>query len=585
MYEMDYAGWTIRSRLDMDTSPGLQDFVSRYVSRSRLPTSPNLFLSLPDPSSPSPGTLTWNQSTEQQLAYFSKEMALLGLPAPYEELSFENDYLLSSPRPDLASVLNSACSLLQLHQQTNCSLAELETTHHKMVCERNLLKSSLSKLQDQLSSFEKEMAALQGKEQQLQSQNRNLQNMVRTHKEEIAKLQGVLSSRAAHHSSDMKRKELQLSKMKERLQQLITDKKDRKASIDILNPLARADGKRATWKTGKSESRKEEEMLRGLMLALERQLSEAVLENAELKRTMEQLKEGDLSQTWPDCSTTGREENPKQKVLQEESMTCNKEMNQSRQEMVKNTLVGSTKKEWRSLGRQVEDMGANIQGFTCDIPFGTDQDKEIALLHAEIEQSRQVIAFQQQLLQESVTSSNKKLPSSLRDSYVLEERERLRQQWNMFEQQKKRFEKERWTFTEAAIRLGRERKQFEEERAALLQQQFFNLTPFLDRKGASPWQRRQMLSPEHPAADDYCNFPSSMQTPSTKMEASVQQVSTPSTPELFCTLKLFQDPPRSNRISEVPSRHGPPDTLKKKPDSLWRYTSQMGMDPFMDSSF
>ncbi|XP_039626460.1 afadin- and alpha-actinin-binding protein B-like isoform X2 [Polypterus senegalus] len=580
MYQMDYAGWTIRSRLDMDTSPGLQDFVSRYVSRSRLPTSPNLFMSLPDPSSPSPGTLTWDQSTEQQLAYFSKEMALLGLPAPYEELSFENDHLLSSQPPDLACVLNSACSLLQLHQQTNCSLAELETTHHKMVFERNFLKSSLSKLQDQLSNFEKEMAALQGKEQQLQSQNRNLQTLVRTQKEEIAKLQGVLSSRAAHHSSDTKRKELQLGKMKERLQQLITDKKDRKASIDILNPLARADGKRATWKTGKSESRKDQEMLRGLVLALERQLSEAVLENTELKRTMEQLKEEDLSQTWPDCSTTGREENPKQ----EENMTCNKEMNQSRQEMVKNTLVGSTKKEWRSLGWQVEDMGTNIQGFTCGMPFGTDQDKEIALLRAEIEQSRQVIAFQQQLLQESVNSSNKKLPSSLRDSYVLEERERLRQQWNMFEQQKKRFEKERWTFTEAAIRLGRERKQFEEERAALLQQQFFNLTPFLDRKEASPWQRRRTFSPEPPAAEDYCNFPSNMQTPSTKMEASVRQVSTPSTPELFCTLKLFQDPP-SNRISEVPSRHRPPDALNKKPDSLCRYTSQMGMDPFMDFSF
>lgn len=44
----------------------------------------------------------------------------------------------------------------------------------------------------------------------------------------------------------------------------------------------------------------------------------------------------------------------------------------------------------------------------------------------------------------------------LQDCYLLEERERLQEEWRLFREQKKNFEKERTSFTEAAIRLGLE---------------------------------------------------------------------------------------------------------------------------------
>lgn len=44
----------------------------------------------------------------------------------------------------------------------------------------------------------------------------------------------------------------------------------------------------------------------------------------------------------------------------------------------------------------------------------------------------------------------------LQDCYLLEERERLQEEWRLFREQKKNFEKERRSFTEAAIRLGLE---------------------------------------------------------------------------------------------------------------------------------
>lgn len=44
----------------------------------------------------------------------------------------------------------------------------------------------------------------------------------------------------------------------------------------------------------------------------------------------------------------------------------------------------------------------------------------------------------------------------LHDCYTLEEKERLKEEWRLFEEQKRNFERERKNFTEAAIRLGRE---------------------------------------------------------------------------------------------------------------------------------
>lgn len=44
----------------------------------------------------------------------------------------------------------------------------------------------------------------------------------------------------------------------------------------------------------------------------------------------------------------------------------------------------------------------------------------------------------------------------LSDCYTLEEKERLKEEWRLFEEQKRNFERERKYFTEAAIRLGRE---------------------------------------------------------------------------------------------------------------------------------
>lgn len=54
------------------------------------------------------------------------------------------------------------------------------------------------------------------------------------------------------------------------------------------------------------------------------------------------------------------------------------------------------------------------------------------------------------------TSLDDETAALLNDCYTLEEKERLKEEWRLFEEQKRNFERERKNFTDAAIRLERD---------------------------------------------------------------------------------------------------------------------------------
>ncbi|XP_041121936.1 afadin- and alpha-actinin-binding protein A-like [Polyodon spathula] len=665
---MESPDWGSPSCVDPEGSPGLQDFVSR--------------LSLP----PSPGpSLPEQDSVTQRLAYFCREAALLGISPLCEEDSFGSP--LSSRQPDLWALVTCACSLLQLYHETSAKLGTLENQWKKTSSERDYLKSCQTKLQGQLDYAEHEIAALQARERQLVGQSRSLQSLVKSEKEENVKLQSVVASRATQHSHEMKRKEQQLGKMKEKL----SDKKDRRCTIDILNPVGRSDGRRATWRTGRTECKKDEEMFRSLIISLERQLKEAVLESLELKGVLEQLRR-DMSRVLRDRESsvgvrrdresgvgvrrdresdvgvrrdresgvgvrrdresdvgvrrdresgvgvrrdresdvgvrrdresgvgvrrdresgvgvrrdresdvaerdwTGGERplylsclfSIYQVLLEEEEGEglSREELNQS-QAVARDQLTHSVRQQWRSLKRRVEELGGLGALAARQAPLsaplgGTDQEKEMARLQVEIEQSRELISMQQDLLQEGALS----LPSSLRDSYILEECERMREQWEMFQEQKSRFERERRSFTEAAIRLGHERKRFDEERASLLQQQFFNLSPFQDQREAPRWNKRAPCSQPSPEQESHrqgvsvptLHLPASSQTPVSGFKYGLPgRVSTPSTAELYRSLSLIHQP-RPGTVMDTGSQVAA--------DTPWRNKGRLNPPPHMDCSF
>ncbi|XP_034509694.1 afadin- and alpha-actinin-binding protein isoform X5 [Ailuropoda melanoleuca] len=409
--------------------------------------------------------------------------------------------------PDLSSENKNICQYTSetkmspsslYSQQVLCSSIPLSKNVHSFFsafCTEENIEQSISYLdQEQLETSRREMIGLQERDRQLQCKNRNLHQLLKNEKDEVQKLQNIIASRATQYNHDMKRKEREYNKLKERLHQLVMNKKDKKIAMEVLNYVGRADGKRGSWRTGKTEAsfflRNEDEMYKILLNDYEYRQKQILMENAELKKVLQQMKKEMISLLSPqkqkpreraDDSTgtviSDAEEDAGE--LSRESMwdlSC---------ETVREQLTNSIRKQWRILKSHVEKLDnqvskVHLEGFNDeDVISRQDHEQETEKLELEIQQCKEMIKTQQQLLQQQLaTACDDDTTSLLRDCYLLEEKERLKEEWSLFKEQKKNFEKERRSFTEAAIRLGLERKAFEEERASWLKQQFLNMTTF-----------------------------------------------------------------------------------------------------------
>ncbi|XP_070261578.1 afadin- and alpha-actinin-binding protein isoform X1 [Myotis yumanensis] len=432
------------------------------------------------------------ENIEQSISYLDQELTTFGFPSLYEESKGKE----TKRELNIVAVLNCMNELLVRQRKNLLAQENVETQNLKLGSDMDHLQSCYAKLKEQLETSRREMIGLQERDRQLQCKNRNLHQLLKNEKDEVQKLQNIIASRATQYNHDMKRKEREYNKLKERLHQLVMNKKDKKIAMEVLNYVGRADGKRGSWRTGKSEAsfffRNEDEMYKILLNDYEYRQKQILTENAELKKVLQQMKKEMISLLSPqkqkpiekadDSTGTGIsdvEEDPGE--LSRESiwdLSC---------ETVREQLTNSIRKQWRILKSHVEKLDnqvskVHLEGFNDeDVISRQDHEEETEKLELEIQQCKEMIKTQQQLLQvnqQLATACDDDTTSLLRDCYLLEEKERLKEEWSLFKEQKKNFEKERRSFTEAAIRLGLERKAFEEERASWLKQQFLNMTTF-----------------------------------------------------------------------------------------------------------
>lgn len=485
----------------------------------------------------------------QCILYLNQELASLGLSTCIEASSPEGASLNAVP------ALNAMYELLQIHKRTMCTLEEMEKDHLKKRSTLEHMQMSNSRLKDQLELSIREKSGLHETERQLQLKIKTLQSCLKTEKEEVQKLQSIIASRASQYSHDAKRKEREAAKLKERLGQLLIDRKEKKLAIDVLNCLGRSDGKRSMWRTAKLTASHESEMYKTLLCDYEASRKALILENAELKKVLQQMKKEMVHLLTPRLqSASGAAAEDDQEQLdsdEEKAGNSSRDALDQSCELAREQLLNSIRLQWRKLRNHVEklDQASQVQNqMACNketIPLETHED-EVERMRQEVQQCREFIHAQQQLLQQQLnTSFDDETASLLHDCYTLEEKERLKEEWKLFEEQKKNFEKERENFTEAAIRLGREKMAFEEERAAWLKSQFLNITPFTDRRRYSSSDGQSALSirsePEirmssakakRSKSPTYATF----STPKPSRSSPV-----PSTAELYRTLRLLSD--------------------------------------------
>ncbi|XP_033477327.1 afadin- and alpha-actinin-binding protein-like isoform X2 [Epinephelus lanceolatus] len=433
------------------------------------------------------GTFCTEQNVQECLSHISQEVSSLGLPPVCTESS-------GSSEMNVVAVLNCMYDLIQLHRRGLRTLENMEVEQLKSSSNVDFLQLTSTQLKEQLEQSKRENTGLLEKERQLQLKLKSLQNCLKNEKEEVQKLQNIIASRASQYNHEMKRKEREFNKLKERLNQLLVDKKEKKQAIDVLNNIGRADGKRSLWKTEKTEAKHEGEMYKTLLSDYDTRQRELLLENSELKKVLQQMKKDMVS------ILSSRKQMLKDDKHQDDDMqACSEEEEEvfdSSKESVelycvhaREKLTNSIRLQWRRLKSHVERLDSQASLAQTGESKNTDavsrgtHEEEMDRLKLEIQQCKDFIQAQQQLLQQQLSSPcDEETASLLSDCFMLQEKERFREEWKILEEQRKIFERERRNFTEAAIRLSHERKAFEDDRATWLKHQFLNMSPFPESK-------------------------------------------------------------------------------------------------------
>uniref|UniRef100_A0A3Q2QPW1 SSX family member 2 interacting protein n=1 Tax=Fundulus heteroclitus TaxID=8078 RepID=A0A3Q2QPW1_FUNHE len=433
-------------------------------------------------------TFCTEHNLQECLSHISQEVSLLGLYPVWSESD-------GGSQLNVVAVLNCMYDLIQLHHRSLRTLENMEVEQLKLSSNVDYLKISNTHLKEEVELSKRQNTGLLERERQLQLKLKSLQNCLKNEKEEVQKLQNIISSRACQYNHEMKRREREFNKLKERLNQLLADKKERKQAIDVLNNIGRADGRRSLWKTEKTEAKHEGEMYRTLLSDYDMRQRELVLENAELWKVMQQMKKEMVSilKSRKLALKGGKQElNGMQAASDDED----EEVFDSSKEGLglycihaREKLTNSIRLQWRRFKSHVEILDSQVSLTQMSESKNTDgvlresHEEEMDRLKKEIQQCKDFIQTQQQLLQRQLSSPCDDDSASLQnDGYMLQEKKRLAEELKSLEEQKKIFERERRNFTEAAIRLSHERKSFEEDRATWLKQQFLSMSPFENSK-------------------------------------------------------------------------------------------------------
>ncbi|CAJ1060687.1 afadin- and alpha-actinin-binding protein-like isoform X2 [Xyrichtys novacula] len=426
-------------------------------------------------------------NVQECLSHINQEVSSLGLPPVWTEST-------GSTEINVVAVLNCMYDLIQLHRRGLRTLENMEAEQLKSSSNVDYLQITTTRLKEQLEQSRRENTAILERERQLQLKMKSLQNCLKNEKEEVQKLQNIIASRASQYNHEMKRKEREFNKLKERLNQLLVDKKEKKQAIDVLNNIGRADGKRSLWRTEKTEAKHEGEMYKTLLSDYDARQKELLLENAELNKVLQQMKKDIvtiLSARKPTLKRSEQQDNCIQADSEEEDEVFDSTKEGVDQYCVhaREKLTHSIRLQWRKLKRHVERLDSQASLAQMDDTKATDavpreiHEEEMERLREEIQQCKDFIHTQQQLLHQQLSSPcDEETASLLSDCYMLQEKESLREEWATLEEQRKIFERERRNFTEAAIRLSHERKAFEDDRAMWLKHQFLNMSPFSDSK-------------------------------------------------------------------------------------------------------
>ncbi|XP_045625539.2 afadin- and alpha-actinin-binding protein B [Procambarus clarkii] len=407
------------------------------------------------------------------VVYLSQELQGMGLSCPLIETG--------SQRVNLVALVNTCWEVTQLYRASVRDSNTLHDQKRRDAADLNHLQSNIRDLRGNVEEKERLVCDAQERERQAVLVSKTLASKLKSEKEEVRKLSSVLQQREAHHQHELRKKEIENNRLREHLHRLVSGNRLselRHPGMTVSGTLARPNRSRAQWKTEASNARHEEDLHRRVLTQYEAWVGQLNDENVQLKSCLSTL-------------STHMSKLVTKYAKNENQLSTDGDMNSS---MTSSVLSADSledpvyRLEFPAFRDQVQvifdvHMKALVQIFEekCKKESGEVENhlkKEISQLEKQLAITKDELTSTQLMLnKDEGTRDQEKELSFLADSRCVEERATLERARQEVAAERKLLQQERHSFTEATIRLNRERAAFEAEKVELLRRQFLQELP------------------------------------------------------------------------------------------------------------
>eukprot|EP00232_Nephroselmis_pyriformis_P023855 CAMPEP_0182858710 /NCGR_PEP_ID=MMETSP0034_2-20130328/3836_1 /TAXON_ID=156128 /ORGANISM="Nephroselmis pyriformis, Strain CCMP717" /LENGTH=496 /DNA_ID=CAMNT_0024990171 /DNA_START=65 /DNA_END=1551 /DNA_ORIENTATION=- len=193
---------------------------------------------------------------------------------------------LSADPQDYAAFCNAMYEMLQMRQRDMQDREQQADAIMRLESDKAVSITNVKKLTAQLDTKERDIGSLLIKERSAEAARKRQSEKLTADREEALRKCKAMQQRDTQFAHDLRKKDLEFSRLQARLHSLLTEKKKQeRAGMDMIGALEA--GKRGQW-SGKD---KDGDFMRMMISAYENKQKDLILENSGLRASMAGLQE------------------------------------------------------------------------------------------------------------------------------------------------------------------------------------------------------------------------------------------------------------------------------------------------------
>ena len=435
----------------------------------------------------SPRSFCTQYTVDQCLSYLDQEFISLGMPSLFSG---------RSNTIELPRILNNMYRLLQSYRQNNRLRDDQETRQVRTESELKHLREVHESLKCSLAEKERENGQMKMSWSQCESKNNQLALGLKAEKDEVKRLQSAIQHKEAQFKHEMRKREMEMTKLKERLHQKLSDKTEKRVCINITSactkvaPADRSDIYRTLIGDYENKERKlvrENLSLRDGLKELQNELVALLqAQTSTPKKSCERSQKENKDTLLTDASFGTENMNDKSVILSpsNEVDLC-EDTFQMPYDVIADDVLKSLKQKCHLLKRRLNKLqrcAATRKEVESRVELKVDssvesKQEEIDGLHSDLSRFQSIIEQQEHVIQTLMEYQEGEV-SFLRDSEQLDRNESLASREQFFKDLRLRLD-------DAIYQMYKQMRANEEAKYTVLHDEFLQLTPLCFGKDQS----------------------------------------------------------------------------------------------------